>query len=63
MTPFLSAIDAAMKGCEDSYEIIFVDDASQDNTRELIDGLIAQRFLTPSLVPDDLIIAAFERLA
>jgi len=29
----------------------------------LIDGLIAQRFLTPSLVPDDLIIAAFERLA
>ncbi len=29
----------------------------------IIDGLIAQRFLTPSLVPDDLIIAAFERLA
>ncbi|MFZ1992314.1 MAG: helix-turn-helix domain-containing protein [Alphaproteobacteria bacterium] len=29
----------------------------------LVDGLILQRFLTPSLVPDDLIIAAFERLA
>jgi hypothetical protein len=29
----------------------------------LIDGLIAQRFLTPSLVPDETIIAAFEALA
>jgi len=32
-------------------------------TDALIDGLILQRFLTPSLVPDDLIITAFERLA
>jgi len=29
----------------------------------LLDGLIAQRFVTPSAVPDDLIVAAFERLA
>lgn len=28
----------------------------------LIDGLIAQRLATPSAVPDDLIVAAFERL-
>jgi AcrR family transcriptional regulator len=32
-------------------------------TDAFIDGLILQRLLTPSLVPDDLIIEAFERLA